>query len=117
MTDAPDEPMDLPPPEVLREILGIHSEDPQVLEWVREFRVFLREREVWYPGKDAAFWLRLGVHGDLPAHMPMGVTADGQGPTEPDPAHHYACWCGDIDCPLTVALQHAWGAGRRSAGG
>jgi len=57
----------------------------------------------------------LDESGTLPAHLPMGVTADGRGPTEPDPAHHYECWCSDVECPLTLALQHAWLAGRRSA--
>jgi hypothetical protein len=106
---------DLPPDDVMREILGMHADNPQVKDWVREFRLWMIERETWYPEKDAGFWERLGVHGDLPAHLPMGVNKQGQGPVEPDPAHHYVCWCSDIDCPLTMALQHAWLAGRTVA--
>ncbi len=81
---------------------------------VREFQIWRRERETWYPSKDAPFWDRLGVHGDLAAHLPIGVNERGQGPTDPEPAHHYECWCGDVECSLTMALQHAWSAGRRS---
>lgn len=42
--------------------------------------------------------------GGLPRHLPMGLTADGQGPTEPDPPHHRGCWCNDPLCIWTVAL-------------
>ena len=59
------------------------------------------------------FWERLGIDGDLPTHLPISVTEDGQGPTDPDPAHHYECWCPDPQCPLTLAFQEAWQAGRR----
>lgn len=70
----------------------------------------------WQRGDDLPFWDRLGRdEGGLPAHLPMGVTREGRGPTEPDPAHHYECWCGDVECPLAIALQHAWLAGRRAA--
>lgn len=70
---------------------------------------------VWKKGDDEPFWFRLGHKGDgLPTHFPMSANRTGQGPTEPEPAHHYVCWCGSLECPLTVALQHAWLAGRRS---
>lgn len=89
----------------------------QVRQWVDEFAVWMRARETWLPQEDdVPFWDRLGIHGDLPAHLPIGVNELGQGPVEPDPAHHYECWCGNVDCPLTIALQRAWLAGRRSAG-
>ena len=97
----------------LRRILGDHADNPRVQEWVREFRIFMLDRETWYPGRDAPFWDRLGVYGDLAAHLPMGVDEQGRGPVEPDPAHHYECWCPDPECPLTMALQHAWSAGKR----
>lgn len=41
--------------------------------------------------------------GGLPVHFPMGVDAEGHGPTEPDEPHHRTCWCG-TDCPWTRAL-------------
>lgn len=40
----------------------------------------------------------------LPVHLPMGVTTDGQGPTEPETPHHRACWCTNPSCVWTVAL-------------
>lgn len=59
------------------------------------------------------FWDRLGVDsGGMPKHLPMGVTQDGQGPEDDHRAHHYVCWCGDTECPLMLALGHAWRAGR-----
>lgn len=97
------------------EIVGpSYMRNPQVRKWVDEFSIWMRERETWFPQKDAPFWDRLGIHGDLPAHLPIDVNEHGEGPCSPEPAHHYQCWCGDIDCPLTLALQHAWLAGRRS---
>lgn len=57
-------------------------------------------------------WLDLGVDdGGLPIHLPMGVTAEGRGPTSDADAHHYVCWCANPDCPLTVALRQAWKIG------
>lgn len=37
---------------------------------------------------------------DLPEHLIMGLTEDGQGPMAPDEPgfHHWGCWCGDPDC-------------------
>lgn len=65
-------------------------------------------------GGDRGFWDHLGQdEGMLPVHLPMGVTFDGQGPEDDSEAHHYECWCGDSECPLTLALGHAWRAGRR----
>lgn len=62
----------------------------------------------------SGFWDGLGLDEALmPKHFPIGVTREGQGPTEPDPPHHYQCWCGDVECVLALALQHAWMAGRR----
>ena len=64
-------------------------------------------------------WEGLGVdEGGLPAHIPMPVTRDGQGPAEPHQADHTICWCG-TDCPLARALRaaHALGASTAAAGG
>lgn len=59
-------------------------------------------------------WEGMGLNdGGLPAHLPMGVTAEGDGPVEPDPPHHVVCWCPDPECPLTRSLNEAWKAGRR----
>jgi hypothetical protein len=64
--------------------------------------------------EEIGFWDRLTVGEDgLPKHLPMGVDELGRGPVEPEPAHHYVCWCGDPECPLSLALQHAWASGRR----
>lgn len=64
------------------------------------------------------FWDQLGVdEGGLPTHLPMGVTKDGEGPEDDALAHHYVCWCGDTQCPLTVAFTLAgrasWEQGRK----
>jgi hypothetical protein len=60
-------------------------------------------------------WSKLGTdEGGLPVHLPMGMTATGQGPENDDVAHHYECWCQDPDCPLTSALLLAWKAGIRA---
>lgn len=60
-------------------------------------------------------WGRLGVdEGGLPAHLPMAVDKDGNGPEDEDKAHHYECWCPDPACPLTRALLDARLAGLRS---
>jgi hypothetical protein len=98
----------------LHRVLGEYVDDPLVMGWVRDFQLFMHQREIWRPTKDAPFWDRLGMHGDLAEHLPIGVNEQGQGPVEPEPAHHYECWCSDPECPLTMALQHAWFAGRRS---
>jgi hypothetical protein len=110
----PESGMDLPPADVMREVFGKHADDPQVQRWVREFRVFMRQRETWYPEDDAGFWNRLGIYGDMTAHYPFSVDSDGNGPASGTDTHHYRCACGDVDCPLTVALQHAWLAGKRA---
>lgn len=38
---------------------------------------------------------------ELPEHLKMGVTEAGLGPVcEGEPEfHHWACWCGDPQCP------------------
>lgn len=51
--------------------------------------------------------------GGLPAHLPMGVTQDGRGPTSDSEAHHYLCWCGDPKCLLNDALRLSWESGTR----
>lgn len=62
------------------------------------------------------FWDRLGPDtAGMPRHIPMGVLADGQGPVLDDIAHHYVCWCGDVECPLSLALGRAWASGTRVA--
>lgn len=58
-------------------------------------------------------WENLGVDGDLPRHFPISQDEHGRGPTNPEPAHHWTCWCGDPECPLSLALQWSWSAGRR----
>lgn len=59
-------------------------------------------------------WEKMGVDdGGLPTHLPMGVTREGQGPTDDSEADHYICWCGE-PCVLAEALRKAWDAGRRS---
>lgn len=60
------------------------------------------------------FWDLLGTAEDgMPRHLPMGVLETEQGPVGDDIAHHYVCWCGDTQCPLTLALDYAWKAGKR----
>lgn len=68
---------------------------------------------VWYPQSEdpSLFWERLGMVGDLPAHLPMGVDSQGRGPADQRDIHHYVCWCADPACSLTLALAQA----RRSA--
>lgn len=51
----------------------------------------------------ASFWDRLGMRGDLPMHLPMGVNQQGHGPAMHP--HHFVCWCPDESCPLTLALR------------
>lgn len=51
----------------------------------------------------AAEWQGLN-EGGLPKHLPMGVDADGNGPTDPEPPHHRVCWCADPECTWTEAL-------------
>ena len=64
--------------------------------------------------KDAPFrWDLQTDDGGLPIHFPMGVTADGRGPTSDSEAHHYLCWCGDPKCLLNDALRLAWESGTR----
>lgn len=61
-------------------------------------------------------WERQGLDdGGLPAHLPMGVTEEGQGPEDDSVAHHYVCWCANPTCALTAALQLAWEAGLRQS--
>lgn len=51
------------------------------------------------------FWDSLGVDdGGMPVHLPMGVNDAGEGPENDSNAHHYVCWCPDVNCPLTNAL-------------
>lgn len=66
-------------------------------------------------GGDPGFWDRLGVGEDgLPVHLPMGVNEHGQGPEDDSAAFTYVCWCGDTECPLTLALGHAWASGTKA---
>ncbi len=66
-------------------------------------------------GGDPGFWDRLGYdEGGLPTHLPMGVNERGQGPEDDAAAYTFVCWCGGTECPLTLALGHAWASGRRS---
>ena len=56
-------------------------------------------------------WEALGTDGGgLPTHLPLPVTAKGQGPAVGDEAHHLVCWCGE-NCPLNRALDEAWRLG------
>jgi hypothetical protein len=58
-------------------------------------------------------WNALGVdEGGLPVHLPMAVTADGQGPATGTDAHHMTCWCG-TGCGLADALEEAGHLGER----
>lgn len=60
-------------------------------------------------------WDGLGLdEGGLPAHLPMRVTRDGQGPADSDEAHRVVCWCGE-DCPLNRSLDDAWLLGRNAS--
>lgn len=54
--------------------------------------------------------------GGLPAHFPMEVTRDGQGPASKSEAHHMVCWCGQATCALNQSLHDAWELGLRAAG-
>jgi hypothetical protein len=66
-------------------------------------------------GGDHGFWGQLGVDdAGMPLHLPMGVTVEEEGPANDADAHHWICWCGNGDCPLTLALGHAWRSGRFS---
>jgi len=59
------------------------------------------------------FWDGLGTdEAGMPVHLPMPLTADGQGPAFGDEIASYACWCGRL-CPLHMALREAWLAGLR----
>lgn len=107
-----------------RQILGpwaYQSAEVQDAWRVLQNRVAWRRRTAGRPlgsasGGDRGFWDQLGVdEGELPVHLPMGVTEDGQGPAGDEEAHHWVCWCGDVECPLTLALSHAWRSGRSSA--
>lgn len=52
-------------------------------------------------------WEDLGIdESGMPIHLPMGVTADEEGPTSDAEAHHFVCWCGQ-QCPLDEALRRA----------
>ena len=65
-------------------------------------------------GGDRSFWDGLGVGEDgLPVHLPIGVNEHGQGPEQDSAAYTFTCWCGDPECPLSLALGHAWASGRR----
>lgn len=35
---------------------------------------------------------------DLPIHLGMWVTKDGQGPAMGEDKDHLTCWCGDTEC-------------------
>lgn len=66
-------------------------------------------------GGDVGFWERLGTDdGGMPVHLPIGVNAYGQGPEDDSAAYTFTCWCGDPECPLSLALGHAWTSGKRS---
>jgi hypothetical protein len=80
----------------------VYREDPQ--------SPWMKDTTVGWMG-----WGRMGLDdGGMPAHLPMGVTAFGEGPEDDSAAHHYRCWCPDPECPLTKALLNAWAAGRRT---
>lgn len=65
--------------------------------------------------KDAPFrWDWLIDEGGLPVHLPIGVTAEGRGPTQDSEAHHYLCWCSNPKCLLSYALRLAWESGTRA---
>lgn len=65
-------------------------------------------------GGEPGFWERLGTDdAGMPAHLPIGVNANGQGPEDDSAAYAFTCWCGDPECPLSLALGHAWASGRR----
>lgn len=60
------------------------------------------------------FFDLLGIdESGLPTHLPMGVNAEGQGPTDDADAHHLECWCGQPDCLLTRNLMWAYRLGRK----
>jgi len=62
----------------------------------------------------SGFWDGLGTdEAGMPAHLPMGVNALGQGPVSDDEAHHWVCWCGMPKCPLTLVLRDAYLVARR----
>lgn len=35
---------------------------------------------------------------DVPDHLFIPVTVDGQGPADEADTAYFACWCGDDDC-------------------
>lgn len=95
-------PFDLPPEDVMREILGQHADNPTVRRWVGEFRQFSRERQGY------GFWDRLGLdEGGMPMHLPMPLTASGDGPADEEDATHLGCWCPDPECRLRKAFDEA----------
>lgn len=64
---------------------------------------------------ESDFWGRIEGHrGGLPAHLPVGLTKDGHVGQRTRTPEYYRCWCGNLDCPLTVALERAWQAGRKA---
>ncbi len=59
-------------------------------------------------------WDAAGLDGGgLPAHLPIALNEDQQGPVADAEAYVYVCWCMDRDCLLTRALMDAWRAGVR----
>lgn len=45
--------------------------------------------------------------GGLDRHLPMPLTAEGQGPAEGDEIDHYGCWCADPACIWNRAFVEA----------
>lgn len=41
---------------------------------------------------------------DVPDHMMMPVTVDGDGPAEGEDVHHLACWCGNQACDVELNM-------------
>lgn len=37
---------------------------------------------------------------DVPEHMMIPVTVNGEGPAEGDDFHHLECWCGNPKCEI-----------------
>jgi hypothetical protein len=60
------------------------------------------------PNLRIGFWDRLGYDESwMPKHFPIGLTEDGQGPTNDSEARHWGCWCGEQECALDQVLRVA----------
>lgn len=47
------------------------------------------------------------MSADELTHVPMAVTAEGEGPAEGQDAHHLVCWCQEPACVWNKALVRA----------